>query len=346
MAVDVFTNNASGTLAVDLAYGATVVTLGEGGGRNNFKYLSAGQFQRATISNSAVEGVVEVVYITSRDYETLTIVRGQEGTYDQEWPAGSTIEARITAGMLGQFLVRGDDGAVTTQNGLLINGKADSGTSDVLQLGGLQMLHRTGAKLTATYNGGYRQDLNLSVESVGGSPFIDLGNDFTPHAVDTDYAPGSIVATEANLNGNLQNAVYQSLDGSTTTSSEALSSNPVAYPLPAQNASGATVGQWLPLSNPLEFDLHFPVGLVLSEVGFICYAHTATTTPTISFGLEAQGDLVPATALSSITGANQVHRFPVSPAGALATKLMVKLHTAATGKFYGRVYWRGFFLAP
>jgi hypothetical protein len=76
-------------------------------------------------------------------------------------------------------------------------------------------------------------------------------------------------------------------------------------------------------------------------VGFICYEYNATTAPVVSVGVLADDDLVNSVALADITGALHIQRFPVSPGGALANFITFKLVTPATGRFYGRFYWRG-----
>ena len=110
------------------------------------------------------------------------------------------------------------------------------------------------------------------------------------------------------------------------------------------------MGQWLPLPDPLNLILTTPIqapSLVLSEVGFICANKEATTAPVVSIILRGEATehvLVDHVALDAITnGANQVHRFPVSNYGGIVSGIRFRLDTPATGKFYGRFYWRGFF---
>ena len=58
--------------------------------------------QRATIVNPSIAGVYEIVTIKSLNVlnGTFTVERGREGTTARAWPAGSILEARITAEML------------------------------------------------------------------------------------------------------------------------------------------------------------------------------------------------------------------------------------------------------
>lgn len=52
----------------------------------------------------------EVVRVTGIDGGTLTVARGQDGTADAEWPAGSSIELRLTAGDLAAMQAGGGGG--------------------------------------------------------------------------------------------------------------------------------------------------------------------------------------------------------------------------------------------
>ena len=60
------------------------------------------RIQQATIGNPGSAGVYEIVTIKSLNVlnGTFTVERGREGTTARAWPAGSILEARITAEML------------------------------------------------------------------------------------------------------------------------------------------------------------------------------------------------------------------------------------------------------
>jgi hypothetical protein len=87
-------NNAISTLAVSILETdvGLIVTSGEG---DKFPTLSTGDYFYATLSNSA--NFYEVVKVTARVSDAMTIVRGQEGTVPLAFPIGARIEARITA---------------------------------------------------------------------------------------------------------------------------------------------------------------------------------------------------------------------------------------------------------
>ncbi len=88
-------NNAIGKLASSLSNAATSLTLATGEGAR-FPSLSAGQFYPATISRSS-DGAVEIVKVTARSSDTLTITRAQEGTTALAFVVGDRVELRLTA---------------------------------------------------------------------------------------------------------------------------------------------------------------------------------------------------------------------------------------------------------
>lgn len=358
MAIDAFSNNASSTITVALGSEDTAITLADDGSADRFADLSEGIMQRATLSNPALPGQIEIVYITAKDGSNFTVKRRQEGSYAEEaWPAGTTLEARITAGMLRRFLRADDKGIFKTTGGeggagassFVVNGKVER-EYKVVQLSGVQMLHRIGAGLTTTIGAGrYIHDMNLSVESVGGSCFVELGDDVPIWQPNQSYQGRAIVAPPSPTGFNY---LYEPLDPQFqyTRSAEDPGFDDSGYAIEAYNPNSSgegepvLTGQWLPLPIPLSVELSMPNvagGVAITEVGFICYEYNATTAPVVSVGVVADDDLVNSVALADITGALHIQRFPVSPGGALANFITFKLVTPATGRFYGRFYWRG-----
>ena len=358
MAIDAFSNNASGAITVALGSDDTVITLPDDGSADRFANLSQGRMQRATLSNPAVPGQIEIVYITAKDGSSFTVKRNQEDTFAAvDWPAGTTLDARITAGMLGRFLRADDKGIFKTTGGeggaggtsFLVNTKVER-ESRVVQLAGVQMLHRPGAALTTTFSPGrYSQDMNMSVESVGGSCFVELGDNIETWQAGQTYSNRAIVAPPVATGFNY---LFEASDPQFpyTQSAEDPGFDNSGYAIEAYNPDSSgegepvLTGQWLPLTIPLAVELNLPsvaAGVALSEVGFICYEYDATTAPVISIGLEADGDLVSAQALSGISGERQIQRFAVTHSGALSNRIKFKVDTPASGRFYGRFYWRG-----
>jgi len=99
-----FTNNANTTLGSTLNSGSTTMTVATGTGVN-FPSLSVGQTFTATIfaAGSPTGTPNEIVLVTARTGDTMTVIRGQEGTTDATWPVGSVVSNFLTAGFLNQL---------------------------------------------------------------------------------------------------------------------------------------------------------------------------------------------------------------------------------------------------
>jgi len=89
-----FTNNATSTLASGINSSVTSLSVASGQG-GLFPTLSGADVFYATISNTA--GAIEIVKVTGRSTDALTIVRGQDGTSGLSWLAGDKVELRATA---------------------------------------------------------------------------------------------------------------------------------------------------------------------------------------------------------------------------------------------------------
>lgn len=107
---EVFSNNTRMALGADISDSEYYVySLEPVAGYSPFAELGPGMQQRATIYDPADPSIFEIVKVTevgSNGY--IGIERGQEGTQARAWPAGTLIDARITAGMLGRFNQRHD----------------------------------------------------------------------------------------------------------------------------------------------------------------------------------------------------------------------------------------------
>jgi hypothetical protein len=98
MARRLYANNATTTLAADIAFGATSLTVATGDGAK-FPTIAGGDWFLVTIYKltGSVESLWEVVKVTARTGDSFgTIVRAQEGTTARNWTTGDRIEIRAT----------------------------------------------------------------------------------------------------------------------------------------------------------------------------------------------------------------------------------------------------------
>lgn len=87
-------NNATTTTTADLSSTALSVTVATGTGIL-FPILGTGDYFYATLSD--VNDNLEIVKVTARTDDVMTIVRGQAGTLALPFPANSRFELRVTA---------------------------------------------------------------------------------------------------------------------------------------------------------------------------------------------------------------------------------------------------------
>ena len=93
----VFANFASSTLASSITAGATSLTVRSGTG-SLFPAPTGLEFFYAVLENRTSSGTTrEIVKVTARTSNTMTIVRAQEGTTAAAFPRGTTVALRITA---------------------------------------------------------------------------------------------------------------------------------------------------------------------------------------------------------------------------------------------------------
>lgn len=92
-----FSNNASASLASSITTSSTAITLTTGAGAQ-FPAISGGNYFYATLTDSSNN--LEIVKVTARATDVLTVVRAQEGTTARAYAATDKIELRVTAAVM------------------------------------------------------------------------------------------------------------------------------------------------------------------------------------------------------------------------------------------------------
>lgn len=103
--IELYANNARTTLAGSANNTVTTLVLQSGAGAlfpspNN----TVGEYAKATLQDSATGLRNEIVYITARTGDVLTVIRGQDGSTAQTWSAGDTVFEGVTAATLASFV--------------------------------------------------------------------------------------------------------------------------------------------------------------------------------------------------------------------------------------------------
>jgi hypothetical protein len=120
-----FANNASTTLASNITSVATTLTVSAGAGAL-FPSPTGGDYFLITMVGftSGVETSWEIIKVTARSTDTLTIVRAQESTTAAAWTTGTKIELRLTAGSMNTV-----GPIVLNQTTISTSKSVDSGTN-------------------------------------------------------------------------------------------------------------------------------------------------------------------------------------------------------------------------
>ena len=109
-----FTNNAATTVASALSNVATSLTVASGKGAL-FPAITGTDFFMLTLTQSGSETTWEIVKVTARSSDVLTIVRGQEGTTAAAWAVGDKAELRVTTNSLLGFSIDTPSNATPAQ---------------------------------------------------------------------------------------------------------------------------------------------------------------------------------------------------------------------------------------
>lgn len=109
-----FANNAVSRLVGPLTTSSASLTVTPGDGAL-FPALAAGDWYMATLIRA--DGAREIVKVTSRTVDAMSILRAQEGTAALAFNPNDRIEARITSGAMGEFPQRAEAKALGASGG-------------------------------------------------------------------------------------------------------------------------------------------------------------------------------------------------------------------------------------
>ena len=110
MAIYLWANNATTTLASPISSAATSLNVASGTGAL-FPNPTGSEIFTLTLSDAATGLINEIMVVTAISGDTMTVVRGQENTTAIDWAAGSIAQNLITAGSLASLAPDQQSGA-------------------------------------------------------------------------------------------------------------------------------------------------------------------------------------------------------------------------------------------
>lgn len=119
-------NNASAAIASSITASSATIILAAGQGAE-FPSPGATDYFYATLVDSSNN--LEIVKVTNRSADTLTVVRGQDGTSARSYAAGSLLELRLVAGVINdlQTVIANPD-IIGISEKITVSGAGASGT--------------------------------------------------------------------------------------------------------------------------------------------------------------------------------------------------------------------------
>ena len=145
MAQPLFTNNAATTLASGITNVATTLTVASGTGAL-FPSPTGSNYSYVTLINAAGT-VLEIVKLTARSTDTLTITRAQEGTTASAFSTGDKVELRVTAAGMTDTFNNGGVQSIVAGTGISVSSATGNVTvtSTVIPSGSVMLFYQSAA---------------------------------------------------------------------------------------------------------------------------------------------------------------------------------------------------------
>lgn len=366
-----YSNAVDTELAAPLSDSGVTATLVDGSGLNS---PTGGDFELLVLEAGST---IEVVRITARTGNEITITRAQEGTTAQPWSTGARAFSGVTAGTLGSLVANQTEQAnslalggasVTVQSSVSIGPSAQAiNGNDSVSVG--NTARAWAGNTVAVGRSALAQGLNASAFSAFSAAYG--ANDLAVGANAIANNGGSVAVGEyAYAGGNRSICIgadtYADGQQSVAIGADAYASSDHAliiaalpcislYPFTAEDSAWGNAGvpaiitsDSLNMKNTQTYSIPLPTGVRFfpDEVGVIILAASGVTgQPTVRFGIDGEGNeeqYLDAVATTGLTAAWHRQRFETLKAASGATTLRFEVTAGATGTtLSARIYWRG-----
>ena len=341
-----FSNNVDTALAAALSDSATSATLADGSG---LRSPTGGDYELLTL---AAAGNYEIVRITARTGNSITITRAQEGTTARSWLSGTRAFAGVTAGTLsglGGGLVNNTE----STNALALLGTVTDNATGIA-IGHEASVTSTGSGSmaigpSATADGNIALAVGESASATA-QEAVAFGRQASASeqyalALGAGAAAGGAYSVTIGAGASTDADDVFVLTGLPTVSKYAYSASVAAstnVAAPAIVTSGV-----LNLKNTQTYEIPIPTGVTFfpDEVGIIIStADTVTGQPTVRWGINgATEQYVDSAATTGLEAVGDRQRWTSLKTAKGTSTLRFQITTGATGTtLTGRIYWRGF----
>jgi hypothetical protein len=193
-----FANLAEGTLSAGISNSDSTLTLQTGEGAEfpsaDFSYDNS-YFWLCLIGVGSESGQFEIVRVVSKSSDTLSIIRGQQGTTAQAFSSGTRAALRVTRDTLRDLRSSLVLGTGWSSGNYLNTGTGENGSATAMTLTAMARLGRiqsdTTGKVLAANGTEFTSGLHLRVSNLRPSSTISLdGNPYSTGGTDPNWSPG------------------------------------------------------------------------------------------------------------------------------------------------------------
>jgi hypothetical protein len=302
-----FTNNASATLAASINTTVTTIVVSTGQG-SLFPSLGASDFFYATLVDASNN--IEIVKVTARVSDTLTVVRGQDGTAGRSYTAGDRIELRPVAAALNALNDFTPTGNITATT---VDGALAELDSDITALDAAKAPLNSPTLVTPTLGVATATSINkvtLTAPATGSTLTIADGKTLTAsntiELAGTDsttmtFPPASASVGYLNIPINSQSADYTlvAADSGKTIFHPSTDANARTFTIPANASVAYTVGTAITFINMSTNNLTIAI---TSDTMYLAGAGTTGSRTLLQYGIATAVKLTDTTWIISGNG--------------------------------------------
>ena len=193
-----FKNNVTATLAAGISDTVTTIVVSSGQG-SRFPTLSGGNYFYATLYDSSNN--IEIVKVTARTTDTLTVVRGYDNSTAHSYVTGDSIAMRLTAGALSDvtaYTPSGNISATTMAGAIAELDSEKAGLTTANTFSGVNTFGNTSNTFSGTFTGNVTGNVTGNANSIANSG----GWSVTPSGTKLNFIYNGVTVASLDSSGN------------------------------------------------------------------------------------------------------------------------------------------------